>query len=692
MKKIFLFLFSVSATVAFAQDELHCGTDIKMNQLYEAHPEIKARRDAEDAAQLNSPTIASTATYTIPVVFHILHQGGPENISDFQVIDGMNILNRDYAKQNPDITQVIPSMQSRADSSKIQFVLATKDPLGNCTNGIIHYFDTDTDWDDQSPTLYSHTWDPTRYMNVYIVRTIRLTGGFSAAGYTYFPGSFLPGDPRDAIVVLDNYFGSVGTGSAFQSRTLTHEVGHWLSLYHVFGSQSAAFDCNGNDQVADTPQTPGYLFCPDPLIPSTYQTCTPGVDENFQNYMDYSYCCKMFTQGQCTRMRNAMQNTNGGRNNLSTNGNLISTGVINPLSPCVPVADFKYDRERTCIGTPVMFYDNSWNSHPTSYLWSFPGGIPSSSTDSMEAVTYNSPGVYSVTLTTSTSAGSSAPVTKTNIITVNGTAAQYQTYWSEGFETVAIPNTDWQVSNSSGGSNWVTTTDASFSGNYSAKIPFVDNTRNATTQMISPSVNLSLIVAPVLSFELAAAESNPNHINTLQVYSTIDCGATWTLLYSKTGSTLLTSTTNATPFLPIGSWQWRQETINLSSIGFASAASFKFIYIRDTLPAANNIFIDNINITGASGMNDELNEFNFSVFPNPSSGTAVVSFTLTGIHEFNVMLTDVLGRVIESPGEWAAEQGNYSCRFGENQKLNAGVYFVTVIVDGISSTKKLVVN
>lgn len=691
MKNLFLFLLLFPAAFAFAQADLHCGTDIIMKRLYEAHPEIKARKDAEDAAQLNSPSIASTASYTIPVVFHILHQGGPENISDYQVIDAMRILNMDYAKTNPDIIQVIPSMQGLADSTKIQFVLATKDPNGNCTNGIKHYFDTDTDWDDQSPTLYSYTWDPTRYMNVYIVRTITLTGGFSAAGYTFFPGSFSPGDPRDAIVVLNNYFGSIGTGSAFQSRVLTHEVGHWLNLRHIFGNQSAALDCNGNDFVADTPPTPGYVICPDPLIPATYQLCTPGVDENFQNYMDYSYCNKMFTQGQGVRMRTCLQNSSSGRNNLSTNSNLLFTGVISPLSPCTPVADFNYDRERTCVGTPVTFYDASWNSHPTSYLWSFPGGTPSSSTDSMQVVTYATPGIYSATLTTSTSAGTSPPVTKTNIITVTGTTAQYQILWSEGFETVPIPNTDWQVSNSSGGSNWETSSNASYGGVYSAQLPLTNNTRNAKSQMISPSVNLSLIVAPVLSFTLAAAESNPDHINTLQVYATTDCGATWTLMYSKTGSTLITSPTNATPFIPFGSWQWRQETINLSAIGSASSASFKFIYIRDTLPAANNVFIDNINITGANMMNEQDAALNFSVFPNPSSGVSEISFDLLSSQNVKVEVTNVLGQQIESFSDEKATAGKHIYKTG-NAEYAPGIYFITVYIDGRGTTKKVVVE
>lgn len=692
MKRVLLVLSIFSLIRVVAQDELHCGTDQIMKRLYEMHPELKAKKAALDAASQANLRSGGPTSYTIPIVFHILHLGGPENISDAQVIDAVRILNDDYGHRNADTSQIIPSFQNIADSTGIHFVLATKDPSGNCTSGIVHYYDPDTDWNDLSPTLYSHTWDPTRYLNVYVVRTITMSSGFSAAGYTYFPGTFSPGDPYDAIVVLNNYFGSIGTGSPFQSRVLTHEVGHWLDLYHVFGMNSAGVDCSGDDLVGDTPTTPGYLICPNPSIPSTYQICNAGVDENFQNYMDYSYCNRMFTHGQAQRMQAALNNNISGRDNLWTNANLISTGVINPVSPCTPVADFTYDRSTTCAGIPVTFHDASWNGTATSYNWSFPGGTPSTSTSISPVVTYATPGVYSVTYSSSNSAGNSTPVTQNSIITVVSATATYQGNWSEGFEINALPNADWTVQSSSGGAYWIQSFDASYSGTASAELPLTNNTRNSVTSMTSPSVNLSNLIAPNLTFKVATAESNPNHVNKLEVYITTDCGQTWTSLYSRTGPALITSSTNVSPFIPMGLGEWRSESISLSSYATASAAQFKFEYTRDTIPSPNNIFIDNVNVQGSNGIAEGNVENTFEVYPNPSSGSMQVSFSIPEKHGAEISVTDMLGRRLETVSCGQLSAGPHVFAIGAAKKFDAGIYLLTVDVDGMRVTKKVVVK
>ena len=257
MKQLFLILgtiITVSTTI-LAQNGLRCGSDVAMQKVFDANPALKARMDAKNNAQsiTDRKGTKQVGPFTIPVVFHILHLGGIEDISDAQVLDQINILNIDFAKRNADTTEIISSFKSFADSTNIHFVLATKDPQGNCTNGIVHYASADSKWDDSSPTLYSQGWNPTKYMNIYVVKSIKLSNGFGAAGYTYLPGSWSTGSSTDAIVVLHNYVGSIGTSNAFSSRVLTHEVGHWLDLLHTFGWNSCGVDCNNDDYVNDTP-------------------------------------------------------------------------------------------------------------------------------------------------------------------------------------------------------------------------------------------------------------------------------------------------------------------------------------------------------------------------------------------------------------------------------------------------------
>ncbi len=690
MKHIITIALAVFALSAAAQEKLHCGTDAVMKTLYEKRPYLKNNLDVLNKAVSGQRRAVGT-NYIIPVVFHILHQGGPENISDAQVIDGMRILNRDFAKQNPDTTDIIPVFKNLADSASIRFVLATKDPAGNCTNGIVHYYDADTDWADTSPTIYSYTWDPTRYMNVYIVRTISLSSGFGAAGYTFFPGTFGPGDPLDAIVVLNNYFGSIGTSSNFLSRVLTHEVGHWLGLFHVFGAgNGAGVDCTGDDFVSDTPPTIGYLSCPNPAIPSQYQTCTPGVSENFQNYMDYSYCCRMFTTGQCQRMQNTLQSNISSRDNLWSNANLLSTGVINPTVPCVPIADFKYNRAKTCAGTPVTFTDASWNAPPTAYSWSFPGGSPATSTFSAPVVTYASPGVYSVTYSSSNSAGSSAPVTKSNIITVTNNTAQYTGNWSEGFENLAQVNNDWTFISSNGSANWTRSPDAFYSGIFCAKLDKDNNTRKTVTAMIGPAVNISGVAGPVLTFKLAAAEMTTNHVNTLKVYASVDCGNTWTQIYSKSGQLLVTTSNNMSDFVPSGPSEWRTEAISLSSISAATYANFKFEYTRDTIAGANNVYIDNINISAPTSLRINTSEAleALKLFPNPAKGECSVSFSLLTSQSVKITLSDVLGRTLETADIKDLQPGEHVRQLSLHNQP-PGVYFINLETEGASYTRKV---
>ena len=192
-----------------------------------------------------------------------------------------------------------------------------------CTNGITRHYTTKTDW---APSFsnYIYTWDPSKYLNIYVVRTMQS----GAAGYTYLPGT--ASAPADAIVVLHNYVGSMGTSNGFASRTLTHETGHWFNLQHVWGSTNSPNVACGDDGVSDTPVTKGHNSCN-----LNSAVCSPGIVENTQNYMEYAYCSRMFTQGQKNRMHNCIIGGIAGRNNLSSNANLIATGVLFPNNNCV---------------------------------------------------------------------------------------------------------------------------------------------------------------------------------------------------------------------------------------------------------------------------------------------------------------------------------------------------------------------
>ena len=330
-----LFFCSTINIAAFAQAEHHCGTTEATKRLYTVYPElIQAETDYNNVLtqqiQNKKQQKSVETVYIIPIVFHVIHQNGAENISDAQIQDQVNILNRDYRKLNADTSAIVAGFDTLAADIKIEFRLARIDPDGNCTNGIDRIYSHKTNNADDDSKL--NQWPRNKYLNVWTVKTI---GSAGVAGYAYYPSAvdgFMY--PYDGIIILSQYIGSIGTGSAYTSRALTHEIGHWLNLEHTWGSTNSPEVGCGDDGVNDTPMTKGHLSCV--LMDAT---CTPGVIENIQNYMEYSYCTNMFTLGQKDRMRAALENSVSSRNHLSLGYNLAATGTDvtgQSTAACIP--------------------------------------------------------------------------------------------------------------------------------------------------------------------------------------------------------------------------------------------------------------------------------------------------------------------------------------------------------------------
>lgn len=718
MKKALPYLSAALLFAAFhlnAQELKHCGTTEAMNAAMANDPSIKTRLEAieeetqqvdQDAFQhssqngkLNSINQTNGTVYYIPVVFHILYQTPAENISNAQIIDQVNILNRDYRKLNADTANIVTAFKALAKDVEIEFRLATKDPNGNCTNGIIRHYDANTDWPaNTTSATYAYTgsgsgkWPPSKYLNVYVVRTM----GSGAAGYTYLPGTWGLNAPQDAIVILHNYVGSIGTSSAFTSRALTHEVGHWLNLQHVWGSTNQPGVACGNDGVTDTPVTKGYTSC---TLTNT-KICNSTIEENIQNYMEYAYCSNMFTVGQVTRMRNTVINNTGsvGRSTIVGATNLSNTGVTNPIV-CSPVAEFRANKRIVCASSTVQFFDSTLNAPVTSWQWSFPGGTPSTATDSMPVITYNTPGVYAVTYTATNSSGSNS-ISKAGYITVVSNIATYNGAYSESFETITVPNSDWTVDNTGGGVTWTQVNTAASTGSQSMKLANFSNTPGEVDVIYSPSFDLSSIYTnnpPVsFTFKVAYQQRATTNIDKLQVFSSINCGQAWTQRYSKSGTSLSTAGTGSSAFTPT-STQWRTETVNVLPISNQANVLFKFVFTSDTSSSApgNNIYIDDINIHGATvGIEDNTisNLLNLQVYPNPTSGTVNISFDLYEKHYTKLYITDMLGKVVEnvvSSTELGA--GNHQYTVGKTA-MNPGIYFMNLNVDGKLFTQKIIVE
>jgi len=239
-----------------------CGHNEALEEVFLLHPELKDAYEAHELLQ-NSANVTKgekAGSYTIPVVFHILHQYGSENITDAQVYDAMRVINEEFNAADPDSVDVVPQFKSLIGNGNIEFKLAALDPLGNCTNGIEHIYTHETNVGDSYSKL--NQWNRSRYLNIWVVRIV---GAAGAAAYAIKP-SGTDGNAYylDGIVSNHTYVGSTGTSSAFNEATLTHEIGHYLSLSHVWGNTNDPGVTCGDDGMNDTPQTQGHTSCPAP--------------------------------------------------------------------------------------------------------------------------------------------------------------------------------------------------------------------------------------------------------------------------------------------------------------------------------------------------------------------------------------------------------------------------------------------
>jgi PKD repeat protein len=700
MKKIAISFFSILllTNMLVSQNVQKCGLSelikrkAETDKFFFQKVEETKNRNAQLATQRNT----TGTLYTIPVVFHILHQGGAENISNAQVFDAMKHMNNDFRKNNADTIDIVPEFIPIAADCEIEFKLATIDPDGNCTNGIIRHNTPSTNFDAsyQYSGVGPGLWDPQKYMNIYVCKALDFPG---AAAYTYIPGWLGAGSPEDAIVTLNSYVGGIGTGSQIGIHVLSHEVGHWLGLSHVWGDTNEPGVACGDDGVSDTPITKGWQTCN--LFAN--KICDPNIVENVQNFMEYSYCDNMFTEGQKQLMKNVIvTGANAGRDILVSNPNLIATGV-NPSQICSPIADFKTanNYQNFCTNQNIQFADNTSNAVVTNWSWSFPGGNPSTSIDSMPLINYASPGVYAVSYTATNTAGSSS-ITKTNYIEVLSNLADQQTISSESFESIVVPNATWRIANSNDANTWVQNTSIGSTGVNSMMINNYTNTNADVETLYTPSFNLAAINASAsplaFTFKLSYQQKNSSANERLQVFSSTNCGQTWSVRYSKTAATIATvSGYNANPFTPTLPTDWRQETVNISSLVSQQNVLFKFVFTSDVSGNKNNIYIDDINIAqntvGVAELNNQiLNSIN--IIPNPSNGqNTLLSIISAEASQLKISIVDVLGKQINTSLQ-TLQVGENSIRLFENSIPSSGIYFVKMNIGNQQITRKIIIE
>lgn len=290
--------FVLAVNLSMAQQN-NCRTFEYQQERIKNDPSLIAKRQAvEDIIQQQSSSSSNSATsrvtggsvIRIPVVVHILYHYAPENYSDERVRAQISTLNRDFRKQNADTTKIPSYFRALAADCEIEFELATVDPKGRATNGIVHKYTPITTWEPNDQMKYSSqmgddAWDPNSYLNIWVCSLNRILG------YSTFPGDDAD---KDGIVMAFRAFGG-------GNRTLVHEAGHWLGLKHLWGDENC-----GDDGVDDTPKQKSFTNgCPTGVRLSSCGSGNGPNGDMYMNYMDFTSdeCIVMFTQGQKQRMK-----------------------------------------------------------------------------------------------------------------------------------------------------------------------------------------------------------------------------------------------------------------------------------------------------------------------------------------------------------------------------------------------------
>lgn len=294
---------------------------------------VNAQRNCTAAQNTAMPVISSQSNsmspekiITIPVVVHVVYNNTAENISEAQIISQITSLNADFAKSNNDFSKVPSVFAKLAANTSIRFELAKTDPMGNATTGIIRKKSNRMMWTDDDKIKYQAnggctTWDSKSYLNIWVCNTVP-----GLTGYASFPGA---DRAVDGIVIRYDAFGTVGKVVApFNlGRTLTHEVGHWMGLKHLWGDQQC-----GDDGIEDTPkQRNGNSGTP--VFPKTTACNNTAEGEMFMNFMDFTNDASMgmFTAGQKAAMR-AQFEINGKRNSM-LNSKALAPAWNNNMQP-----------------------------------------------------------------------------------------------------------------------------------------------------------------------------------------------------------------------------------------------------------------------------------------------------------------------------------------------------------------------
>lgn len=599
-------LLLVTSFQSIAQER--CSSHLIVEERAKNNPSYSTEKFEQWLTKANQQRILQQAQkrgnsneFIVPVVFHIVHQGEAigtgSNLSESRILEQLQILNDDFNKLNTDSELTLEQFQPVAASMEFKFVLAKQDPNGEPTTGIVRKQGGQSvyTFSGRNVLCAESYWPAEDYLNVWIADL-----NSDNIGWAEFPVSTLQGleeasDNRliDGVTIDYEFIGYNNNTFSFDSygRTLTHEMGHYFGLRHIWGDGGCSID----DFCADTPSaSTSSTGC------NLEKTTCESLDM-VQNFMDYTddVCMSLFTSDQKARMHTVIQNSPR-RNSLLTSKGLESPVVLE-LDAQIASESNAYILSCNSLHTPSVVVRNNGTTTITQYtiqvqldgnfdnteVLNINTNLVSGEEELVEfsTVNLNASGEhtldYFITQINNTSDQDLENNQLTQIIQKPFSASlPYQRQFKDGFE-------EWLIQNPDNNIKWEVTSQG-------AKMNFFDyeNGLGQEDILLSPIYDFTNFTNPQLKVVYAKAAGEL--VDRLSIKASFNCGESYLApIFNENDNELATAYARNTPFTPTTRLDWDTLYFDLGGYATQTNVSFALSAINGT---GNNLYISEFTI------------------------------------------------------------------------------------------------
>jgi hypothetical protein len=707
-----------------AHGQRQCATEVRNNFLqylnesphdHQQFEEWLSRKmkEKQDQMSMLRRSDQTENVYVVPVVVHIVHNGEAigvgSNIPDQQIFSQLQVINEDFRRRNTDAINTPEIFRPVAADARIEFILARRAPNGAPTNGIVRVYSPKTSWHyvtDEVELKSLSYWPAEDYINIWVVN--QLSGNFIA--YSTYPVSNLPGITQpnfnrllDGVVIGRRYFGSSDQGDFDldpiynKGRSLTHELGHYFGLRHIWGDGG----CDVDDFCDDTPvAASSYTYCPSGLPSSC------GSIDMFQNYMDYTpdRCMNIFSLCQKSRMRTVLENSPRRLSLLTSPGLFppeefdLDLAIASIVSPGIVSCDRFIIPEIELVNLGKIVVDQFSLAYQISDVV-------------RDTLTFTNvglaPGRNFIATLGHISLLNRQYNLSVQIVEVNG-GVDYNLA-NNHLASVFLVNSDRDfipmVERFNGAGNWdqVPWAVLNENNNLTWELRSGDyGTSNNTVAMINSYTYEAIgernwLISPALDFSRAEAAGmwfkysygyRESRNDMLTIAVSIDCGKTFPYVLFERSGRFLSVVTTTDEWIPQNAGDWINEYLNLNEFAGERDVRMAFIW---TNAHGNNIYIDDIEFFANDATSPIVTTLNdFQVFPNPAPSDLVnIAIRVFHRQDIEVRIIDALGRQIK---RFDYENILNQILYVPLPHLAKGIYVLRVNGPGINKARRLLIQ